>query len=52
MKKRENNSEKNIDDLLDQTFENQAEIHHKCKIRDDPAKKQKKWEEKYGKKKE
>ena len=38
-----------IDDLLDQAIENQANIHHKCKIRVDPIKKQKEWEKKYEK---
>ncbi len=50
-KKKENLSEDELDDddLLDQTFKNQDIIHHKCQIRDDPAKKQAEWEKKYGK---
>ncbi|MGV9172308.1 MAG: hypothetical protein ACOC44_18950 [Promethearchaeia archaeon] len=52
MKKKENNLEEDIDNLLDQALKNQANIHHRCKIRDDPAKKKKEWEEKYEKKKE
>lgn len=48
-KKKENLSEDELDELLDQTFENQDMIHHKCQIRDDPAKKQAEWEKKYGK---
>lgn len=47
--KKENNSEDELDDLLDQTFNNQDLIHHKCQIRDDPAKKQEDWKKKYGK---
>ncbi len=38
-KKKENISEDELDDLLDQAFEKQDIIHHKCQIRDDPAKK-------------
>ena len=47
--KKENNSEDELDDLLDQAFERQDIIHHKCKIRDDPAKKQAEWKNKFGK---
>ncbi|MHA1671049.1 MAG: hypothetical protein ACTSV5_10825 [Promethearchaeota archaeon] len=36
------------DDELDRQWEMQDKIHHKCKIRDDPEEKQKKWKEKYG----
>jgi hypothetical protein len=43
-------SEEDVDDLLDQAFAKQDQIHHKCEMRDDPKKKQKEWEEKYGKK--
>lgn len=43
-------SEDDLDDLLDQTFAKQDQIHHKCEMRDDPKKKQKEWEEKFGKK--
>ena len=48
----EKKDEDNVDsdDLLDQTFNLQDQIHHKCKMRDDPVEKQKKWNEKYGKK--
>jgi len=47
-KKKENLSEDDLDALLDQTFEKQDLIHHKCQIRDDPAKKQAEWKKKYG----
>ena len=47
--KKENNIEDELDDLLDQTFEKQDLIHHKCQLRDDPAKKQAEWKKKYGK---
>ena len=42
-------SENELDDLLDQAFENQDLIHHKCQMRDDPEKKKAEWEQKYGK---
>lgn len=42
-------TEDDLDDLLDQAFEKQDLIHHKCQMRDDPAKKQKEWEKKFGK---
>lgn len=48
-KKKENISEDELDDLLDQAFERQDMILHKCRIRDDPAKKQAEWERKYSK---
>ncbi len=37
------------DDELDRQGDDQDNIHHKCKMRDDPEEKQKKWKEKYGK---
>ncbi len=43
-------SEDDLDDLLDQTFAKQDQIFHKCEMMDDPKKKRKEWEEKYGKK--
>ncbi|GAH72846.1 unnamed protein product [marine sediment metagenome] len=46
-KKKEKIFEDELEDLLDQTFENQDMIHHKCQIRDDPAKKQAEWKKKY-----
>ncbi len=46
-KKKDKISEDDLDDLLDQAFEKQDMIHHKCKIRDDPAKKQEEWNKKY-----
>ena len=48
-KKKENLSEDELDDLLEQAFKGQDIIHHKCQIRDDPAKKQAEWKKKYGK---
>ncbi len=48
-KKKEKISEDDLEDLLDQTFKNQDMIHHKCQIRDDPAKKQVEWKKKHGK---
>jgi len=39
-----------LDEDLDKVFEMQAKIHHKCKMRDDPEEKQRKWNEKYSKK--
>ena len=46
LKKKENISEDELDDLLDQAFERQNMSLHKCGIRDDPAKKQAEWERK------
>ena len=37
------------DDELDSHWKMQDKIHHKCKMRDDPEEKQKKWKEKHGK---
>ncbi len=48
-KKEKEKSEDDLDDLLDQEFLKQDEIHHKCEMRDDPIKKQKEWEKKYQK---
>lgn len=48
--KKKDLSEEDLDDLLDQTITKQDQIFHKCQMRDDPEKKQKEWEEKYGKK--
>ena len=49
-KKKEELSEDDLDDMLEQAFQKQDEIFHKCEMRDDPAKKQAEWEKKYGKK--
>jgi len=46
-KKKDNISEDELDDLLDQVFEKQDMIHQKCKIKDDPSKKQEEWNKKY-----
>ena len=39
--KEKDESEDDLDDLLDQTFERQGLIHHKCQMRDDSDKKKK-----------
>ncbi|MBN1802277.1 MAG: hypothetical protein JW891_12270 [Candidatus Lokiarchaeota archaeon] len=44
----ENEKDNNIDDELDKQWEMQDQIHHKCKMRDDPEEKLKKWKEKHG----
>jgi len=46
-KKKDNFSEDELDEILEQAFKKQDIIHHKCKIRDDPAKKQAEWNKKY-----
>jgi hypothetical protein len=46
--KKEENESDDLDDLLESQWEIQDQIHHKCQMRDDPEKKIKKWEEKYG----
>ena len=49
MKEDEKQSEDDeIDDLLEEQLNIQDKIHKKCKIRDDPNEKLKKWKEKYG----
>lgn len=45
----EKDTEDDVDDLLDAAFAQQDLIHHKCQMRDDPAKKKEEWEKKYGK---
>ena len=47
--KKEDNSEEDLDDLLDRTFEKQDILHHKCQMRDDQATKQAEWKKKYRK---
>ncbi|MFW9902649.1 MAG: hypothetical protein ACFFDY_15380 [Candidatus Thorarchaeota archaeon] len=47
--KKKNEPEDDLDDLLDQAFENQDMIHHKCQMRDNSAKKQAEWNKKYSK---
>ncbi|MFX1589152.1 MAG: hypothetical protein ACFFC1_13445 [Promethearchaeota archaeon] len=37
-----------LDDLLEKEWEKQDQIHRKCKMKDDPVLKKKKWEEKFG----
>lgn len=39
-----------LDDVLEKQWEMQDQIHKKCKIKDDPSKKLKMWNEKYEKK--
>ena len=36
-----------LDDLLEEQWNLQDQIHKKCKIRDDPTEKVKKWKERY-----
>ena len=36
-----------LDDLLEKEWEKQDQIHRKCKIKDDPSLKQKKWKENF-----
>ncbi|MFW9968950.1 MAG: hypothetical protein ACFFDF_02035 [Candidatus Odinarchaeota archaeon] len=47
LEKKKKETEDDLDDLLDQAFENQDNIHHKCQMRDNPAKKQAEWKKKY-----
>ena len=47
-KKSDEETDDEVDDELDRAFAMQDMIHHKCKIRDDPKKKQEEWEKKYG----
>jgi hypothetical protein len=42
----ENELVEDLDDKLDKQWALQDQIHHKCKMRDDPTVKQKKWDEK------
>jgi hypothetical protein len=49
-KKEDCNDLEDLDDLLDKQWEMQDQIHKKCKIKDDPKEKLKKWNEKYEKK--
>jgi len=37
-----------LDDELEKQWALQGQIHHKCKMRDDPEVKQKNWNEKHG----
>jgi len=48
-KKKNETSEDDLDDLLDEVFEKQDQIHHKCQMRDDPEKKKVEWKKKYEK---
>ena len=47
-KKSDKEIDEDPDDELDRVFAMQDSIHHKCKIREDPKKKQEEWEKKYG----
>ncbi len=38
-----------LDDLLDDDFEKQGQIHPRCRISDNNRERQKRWNEKYGK---
>ena len=43
---REEKANDDLDDELEKQWVLQDEIHHKCKMRDDPETNQKKWNEK------
>jgi len=47
--KKKKEPEDDLDALLDQAFENQDIIHHKCQMRDNLVKKQAEWNKKYSK---
>ena len=40
--------EEDLEDELEKQWAIQDQIHHKCKMRDNPDDKKKKWNEKYG----
>jgi len=42
---KENEHVEDLDNELDKQWALQDQIHHKCKMRDDPEVKQKKWDE-------
>ena len=44
---KENEYTEDLEDELEKQWALQDEIHHKCKMRDDPEIKQKKWNEKF-----
>jgi hypothetical protein len=46
-KKDENNEDADLDDLLEKQWEMQDQIHRKCKMKDNPEEKFKKWKQKY-----
>jgi len=46
----EKNSDDDLDDALEKQWEMQDQIHKKCKMKDDPQEKLKRWNEKYKKK--
>ena len=46
-KEEKENENEELDDLLENQWNLQDQIHKKCKIRDDPDEKLKKWKEKY-----
>lgn len=46
--KEEQNENEELDDLLEEQWNLQDQIHKKCQIKDDPKEKLKKWKEKYG----
>ena len=47
-KEKELSEEDDLDDLLDEVFEKQDQIHPRCKVSDDTDEKKKRWKEKYG----
>ena len=46
-KKEEQSDDDELDNLLEEQWNLQDQIHKKCKIKDDPQEKLKKWKEKY-----
>ncbi len=45
--KKESKKSDNLDEELENQWALQDQIHHKCKMRDDPKLKQKEWDEKH-----
>lgn len=45
---KENEYTEDLEDELEKQWELQDQIHHKCKMKDDPEVKQKNWDEKHG----
>ena len=46
-KEKKEETKDELEDELEKQWALQDEIHHKCKMRDDPETKKKKWNEKY-----
>ena len=47
MKEKEEQTDDELDAILEEQWNLQDQIHKKCKIRDDPNEKLKKWKDKY-----